>query len=85
MRVLVIGSGGCEHAICQAFSKNPPIHRNSIVRGNAGISRIAECVPINSDDVSSLASFASSNHIDLTFVGGDENGSALGVVDEFTA
>src|SRR4051794_27885411 len=82
MRVLVIGSGGREHALCHAFSKSAHAPELYCASGNAGISLIAKCVPINTDDVSSLASFADSNKIDLTFVGG-ETTLAAGVVDEF--
>ncbi len=50
--------------------------------GNAGIAQLAECVPINTDDIVGLANFAAREQIDVTFVGG-ETSLALGVVDEF--
>jgi phosphoribosylamine--glycine ligase len=82
MRILVIGSGGREHAICTSFSRSPLVSALYCADGNAGISQVAECVPIKPDDIASLAEFASSSSIDLTFVGG-ETSLALGIVDEF--
>lgn len=82
MNVLVIGSGGREHAICHSFKKDTGVDRLFCANGNAGISQIAECVPIKPDDVTALADFASANDIGLTFVGG-ETSLAMGVVDEF--
>ncbi len=82
MNVLVIGSGGREHAICCAFSKSSRVSRLYCANGNAGIAQVAECVAIRPDDISGLVDFASQNAIDLTFVGG-ETSLALGIVDEF--
>ena len=82
MNVLVIGSGGREHAICHAFSKSKRVSKIYCSPGNAGVAAIAECVPIAADDVSGILEFASARGIDLTFVGG-ETSLALGVVDEF--
>jgi phosphoribosylamine--glycine ligase len=82
MKVLVIGSGGREHAICHAFKIDPRVRAIYCASGNAGIAAIAECVPVRPDDIASLAEFASQRAIDLTFVGG-ETSLALGVVDEF--
>jgi len=82
MKILVIGTGGREHALCWAFSKSKKTSKIYCADGNAGISEIAECVSIKPDDVSALANFAEANSIDLTFVGG-ETSLALGVVDEF--
>lgn len=84
MNVLVIGSGGREHAICWAFRKSPAVERLFCSGGNAGIASVAECVSIAADDIAGLAEFAEANKIDLTFVGG-ETTLALGVVDEFEA
>ena len=83
MNVLVVGSGGREHAICYAFSRSSLVKKLYCANGNAGIASVAECVPIRPDDVKTLADFASSNGVDLTFVGG-ETSLALGIVDEFT-
>ncbi len=82
MRVLVIGSGGREHAICYAFKKSGRLTELFCANGNAGITEIAQCVPIKHDEIERLADFASLKSIDLTFVGG-ETPLALGVVDEF--
>ncbi|MEQ1922350.1 MAG: phosphoribosylamine--glycine ligase [Pyrinomonadaceae bacterium] len=82
MNVLVIGSGGREHAICRSFSKSSRISRLFCANGNAGIAQVAECVAVKPDDITELAEFASQNAIDLTFVGG-ETSLALGIVDEF--
>jgi phosphoribosylamine--glycine ligase len=82
MRIMVIGSGGREHAICHAFSQSSKVTELFCAPGNAGIAQVAECVPIDAEDVSALADFAAEKSIDLTFVGG-EGPLALGVVDEF--
>jgi phosphoribosylamine--glycine ligase len=82
MKVLVIGSGGREHAICQAFSKSARVSELFCANGNAGIAAMATCVPIKPDEIAALAEFAKANAIDLTFVGG-ETPLALGIVDEF--
>ena len=82
MNILVIGSGGREHAICLSFSKSARAVKIYCAPGNPGIASIAECVPINAEDISALADFAASRSIDLTFVGG-ETSLALGIVDEF--
>jgi phosphoribosylamine--glycine ligase len=82
MRILVIGSGGREHAICDAFARSNRVSKLFCAPGNAGIAQIAKCVPIKPEDLSGLAEFAAHEQIDLTFVGG-ETPVALGVVDEF--
>jgi len=82
MKILVIGSGGREHALCWAFNKSEKTSKIFCADGNAGISEIAECVSIKPDNIHALADFAEKSSIDLTFVGG-ETSLALGVVDEF--
>ena len=82
MNILVIGSGGREHAICDTFRKSQKVTRLFCANGNAGIASVADCVAIRPDDVKALADFAGGQQIDLTFVGG-EVPLALGVVDEF--
>ena len=79
---MVIGSGGREHAICDAFSRSDRLTRLFCAPGNAGIAQVAECVDIKADDITRLAEFAESESVDLTFVGG-EGPLALGVTDEF--
>ncbi len=82
MNVLVVGTGGREHAICRSFRKSSKVERIFCASGNAGIAQVAECVNIMPDDVHALAEFAAANAIGLTFVGGEVS-LALGIVDEF--
>ncbi len=82
MRILVIGSGGREHAICDAFARSGRVSDIFCAPGNAGIAQIAVCVPIKPEDIMGLANFATKEQIDISFVGG-ETSLALGVVDEF--
>ena len=58
MKVMVIGSGGREHALCWAISKSPNCQRLLCAPGNAGIEEIAECIDIAADDIDSLVNFA---------------------------
>jgi phosphoribosylamine--glycine ligase len=69
MRVLVIGSGGREHAICWKLKQSPHITRLYCAPGNPGISEIAECLSTNMDNSSGLASLADSINADLVVVG----------------
>ena len=82
MNVLVIGSGGREHAICYSLRKDERVERLFCANGNAGIAQVAECVPVKPDDVNALADLAAANNIGLTFVGGEVS-LAMGIVDEF--
>jgi phosphoribosylamine---glycine ligase len=83
MKILVIGSGGREHALSWALSRSGrPALELYCAPGNAGISELAECVPINATDTTALAHFAAEKKIDLTIVGG-EAPLAAGIVDEF--
>ncbi|MEQ1763608.1 MAG: phosphoribosylamine--glycine ligase [Pyrinomonadaceae bacterium] len=82
MNILVVGSGGREHAICAAFARSSRVEKLYCANGNAGISQVAECVPIKPEEVEKLAEFTARNSIDLTFVGG-ETSLALGIVDQF--
>src|SRR5437588_7221816 len=83
MKLLIVGSGGREHAILWALKRNTsrPLQLYC-APGNAGIEVIAQCVPINAHEISGLARFASQEKIDLTFVG-PEAPLAGGIVDEF--
>lgn len=83
-KVLVIGSGGREHAIVDALSRSPQVDRIYCAPGNAGIAAQAECVPIRDTDIQALVAFATANAIDLTVVGPEASLSA-GVVDAFRA
>jgi len=82
MKILVVGSGGREHAICSAFARSGRTEKLFCANGNAGIAEIAECVNIKPENINGLADFAQANSIDLTFVGG-EVPLALGITDEF--
>jgi len=82
MKILVVGSGGREHALCFAFQKSRKVTQLYCANGNAGIGKIAELVDIKPHEILKLADFAEQTRIDLTFVGG-ETSLALGIVDEF--
>jgi len=82
MNILVVGSGGREHALCWSFSKSVRVNKIFCANGNAGIAEIAECIDIKPDNISALADFAAQNRIDLTFVGGEAS-LAAGITDEF--
>ena len=84
MKVLVIGSGGREHAICLKFMQSSKIDKVYCVPGNGGISQIAEIVNIGVSDFNELAGFVAENNIDFTFVG-PEVPLAQGIVDFFEA
>ena len=82
MKVLVIGSGGREHAIVNKISTSAKISKIYCAPGNAGIAEKAECVDIAVSDLNGLADFAEEKAIDLTIVGMDEP-LVAGVVDVF--
>lgn len=84
MKILVIGSGGREHAICWKFSQSGKVKQIYCAPGNGGTSQIAQNVDINVTDFEKLASFAVENKIDFTFVG-PEIPLAQGIVDFFEA
>jgi phosphoribosylamine--glycine ligase len=69
MKVLVIGSGGREHAICWKVNQSPLVEKLYCMPGNAGISRIAECIDIKVEDLDAIVEFAIENNIDLTIIG----------------
>lgn len=82
MKVLVIGSGGREHAIVDALTRSPQVEKIYCAPGNAGIARQAECVAIRETEVERLRDFAAAEGIGLTVVG-PETALAAGVVDAF--
>ncbi|MBE6196660.1 MAG: phosphoribosylamine--glycine ligase [Rikenellaceae bacterium] len=84
MKILVIGSGGREHAIVDALARSPKAEKIYCAPGNAGIALQAECVDLKDTDVEGLANFAKEHQIDLTVVG-PEASLAAGVVDRFKA
>lgn len=69
VKVLLIGSGGREHALAWKISQSPLLTKLYAAPGNAGISQLAECVPIESSDIQGLLEFALREKIDLTVVG----------------
>ena len=82
MKVLVVGSGGREHAICWAVSRNKSVKELYCAPGNGGISEVAEIVKIGSENLNELLDFALNKKIDLTIVG-PESPLSLGIVDLF--
>ena len=84
MKVLIVGSGGREHAIAASVAKSKKADKIYCAPGNAGIGQIAECVPIGAMEFEKLTSFAKENEIDLTIVGMDDP-LVGGLVDEMEA
>lgn len=82
MNILIIGSGGREHALAWKFAQDEQVNTIYISPGNAGIARESKCEIIALTDIAELKSFAIDNDIDLTFVG-PEDALADGIVDEF--
>ena len=84
MKVLVVGSGGREHAIVWKIAQSSQVEKIYCAPGNAGISQLAECVPIGAMEFDKLADFAETEKIDLTVIGMDDP-LVGGVVDVFEA
>lgn len=84
MNVLVVGSGGREHAICWALRKSPRVGRLYCAPGNGGIASVAECVDIKATDIDGMVAFAKSHPVDFVMVAPDDP-LALGMVDAFEA
>ncbi|MDE5938611.1 MAG: phosphoribosylamine--glycine ligase [Lachnospiraceae bacterium] len=84
MKILIVGSGGREHAIAAAVAKSPKADKIYCAPGNAGIGQIAECVPIGAMEFDRLTAFAKEKAIDLTIVGMDDP-LVGGLVDEMEA
>ena len=82
MKVLVIGSGGREHALCWKIRQSPLVTKLYCAPGNPGTAAIADNVDISSDDIGKLVAFAAAEKIDLTVVG-PEGPLCAGIVDEF--
>jgi phosphoribosylamine--glycine ligase len=83
MKILVIGSGGREHAVVDALTRSSRVTKIFAAPGNGGIAEQAELVSLPADDLAGLANFAGKQHIDLTFVG-PEVPLSKGVVDVFS-
>ena len=82
MKVLIVGSGGREHATAWSVAKSPKVDKIYCAPGNAGISEYAECVPIGAMEFEKLADFAEEKAVDLTVIGMDDP-LVGGVVDVF--
>ena len=82
MKVLIVGSGGREHAIAWSVAKSPKVDKIYCAPGNAGIAEFAECVNIKAMEFDKLVAFAKENAIDLTIIGMDDP-LVGGVVDAF--
>ena len=84
MKILIVGSGGREHAIAWAAAKSPKTDKIYCAPGNAGIAEFAECVDIGAMEFDKLAAFAKEKEIDLTIIGMDDP-LVGGIVDVFEA
>src|SRR3989338_8155393 len=82
MKILIIGSGGREHALVWKLAQSKKIEQLFCAPGNGGIAEICTCVDILADDIPALLKFAQENKIDLTVVG-PEAPLVKGMVDEF--
>ena len=84
MKVLVVGSGGREHAIVTSVAQSPRVDKIYCAPGNAGIAAVAECVPIGAMEFDKLVAFAKEKEIDFTIIGMDDP-LVGGIVDVFEA
>ena len=84
MKVLIVGSGGREHALAWKISQSPKVDKIYCAPGNAGIAEYAECVPISAMEFDKLAAFAKEHEVDLTVIGMDDP-LVGGIVDVFEA
>lgn len=82
MKILVVGGGGREHAICWKLSQEKNVEKVYCAPGNAGIASVAECIDIKDTELDKLADFAEENQIDLTVVG-PEVPLVMGISDVF--
>ena len=84
MKILVIGSGGREHAICWKLAQSPQVTELFCAPGNGGIAQLARCVPIKATDVDGVVAWARENAMDFVVVAPDDP-LALGMVDALEA
>ena len=84
MKILIVGSGGREHAIAASVAKSPKAEKIYCAPGNAGIAQLAECVPIGAMEFDRLTEFAKEKEIDLVIVGMDDP-LVGGLVDQLEA
>jgi phosphoribosylamine--glycine ligase len=83
MKILVVGGGGREHALCWSLHRSPRVEEIFCAPGNPGIAEVADCLPVSAGDTVEIADLAQKLHVDLTVVG-PELPLSLGIVDEFT-
>ncbi|MBQ3390578.1 MAG: phosphoribosylamine--glycine ligase [Firmicutes bacterium] len=83
-KVLVVGGGGREHAICWKLAQSPKIEKLYCAPGNAGIASVAECVPVSAEDVEGICAFAKEKAVDMAVIG-PEVPLAMGIVDALEA
>ncbi len=84
MKVLVIGSGGREHALCHSIAKSPLLTKLYCAPGNAGVAQVAECLPIPADAMQDIVAACRTNKIDFVVIG-PEAQLAQGLADELRA
>lgn len=84
MNILVIGSGGREHAICHKLRQSPQVETLTCAPGNGGIAQIATCLPIKATDIDGVVAWCQKNPVDLVVVAPDDP-LALGMVDALEA
>ena len=84
MKVLVVGGGGREHAICWKLAQSPKVTELYCAPGNAGIAQVARCVPVKATDVEGMVNWARDNAMDFVVVAPDDP-LAMGMVDALEA
>lgn len=84
MKVLVVGGGGREHAICWKLAQSKDVEKIYCAPGNAGIADVAECVAVGAEDIDGICAFASGEGVDLAVIG-PEVPLAMGIVDRLEA
>lgn len=82
MKILVVGGGGREHALCWKLAQSQDVHKIYCAPGNAGTALVAENINIAADDIANLVLFADHQNVDLTVVG-PERPLIMGIVDAF--
>ncbi|MEC7489485.1 MAG: phosphoribosylamine--glycine ligase [Pseudomonadota bacterium] len=83
MKILVVGGGGREHALCWAIAGSPLVDNLYCAPGNAGIAQVAECISIGAEDIDGLVNFSLKHEIDLVVIG-PEAPLVLGLADRLT-
>ncbi len=84
MKILVVGGGGREHAICWKLAQSDKVSKLYCAPGNAGIANVAECVNIKAEDIDGICRFAAENEIDMAVIG-PEVPLAMGITDVLEA